>query len=297
MTKTTEELVQIARDSVKDQYATKAEQQTALEHVTRAFEKVRSTVMAQLLSTPHEERDADWDKLYWGFPSYPHQWSPKVAKLFHKWGWASQTAGELKALRDEIKGKQIAPKAAPKGEPKPSVEEGRMTCQCCGRAILATTSKIAHHGYTRPGFGWQTASCEGATHLPFEVSRDELGRYIERLNRLHDQLVARQDTITSGYAKSASLFVTDYDQQRTYGQTRRSTLITVTPETFEERRAELPKTFSSYSLRSFEAVLEREAGVIKGQLSSLLSELAQQEVRYEGWKQTRKWDGAAFVPA
>jgi hypothetical protein len=296
MTKTTEELVQIAHEGLKAEYPTKAAQQTALEDVNRAFEKVRSTVMAQLLTTPHEERDQQWNDLYWGFPSYPHQWSAKVAKLFHKWGWASQTAAELKALRDEIKAAPIAPKVS-KPAPAPSVEEGRMTCQCCGRPILANTGTIAHHGYTRPGMGWQTASCEGAKELPFEVSRDALGKYIERLNRVHDQLVARQDTITSGYASSASLFVTDHDQQRTYGQTRRSTLITVTPVTFEERRAELPKTFSSYSLRSFEAVLEREAAVIKGQLSSILSELAQQEVRYNGWSQTHKWSGVAFVPA
>ena len=293
MTKTTEELVQIARDSVKAEYVTKAEQQTALESVTRAFEKVRSTVMVQLLSTPHEERDEDWNTLYWGFPSYPHHWNAKAARLFHKWGWASQTASELKALREEIKGARIAPKVS-KPAPAPAPEEGRMTCQCCGRPIMANTGKIAHHGYERPGYGWQTASCEGATHLPFEVSRDELGRYIERLNRLHDQLVERQRKIADGEATSASLFVTDHDQQRTYGQTRRSTLITVTAETFEERRAELPKTFSAYSLRSFEAVLEREAGVIKGQLSSLLSELAQQEVRYEGWKQTHTWTGTEF---
>lgn len=295
MTKTTEELIQIAQDSVKDEYTNKSEQQTALESVNRAFEKVRSTVMAQLLTTPHDERDEQWNALYWGFPSYPHQWSPKVAKLFHKWSWASQEAAGLKALREQIKAAKIAPKAAPKGEPKPSVEEGRMTCQCCGRAILANTGKIAHHGYTRPGMGWQTASCEGATHLPFEVSRDALGEYIANLNRVHDRLVARQDTITSGYAKAASLYITNYDEPSRYGRQRGERLITVTPETFEAVRAELPKSFSAFSLRSFEDVLEGEARTIKSQLTQLLSELAAQDVRYEGWSQTHEWDGSAFV--
>lgn len=46
------------------------------------------------------------------------------------------------------------------------------TCQICGRPIKSTTGVIAHHGYKRPGNGWQTASCMGARHLPYEQSCD-----------------------------------------------------------------------------------------------------------------------------
>lgn len=46
------------------------------------------------------------------------------------------------------------------------------TCQLCGRAIMANTGVIAHHGYKRPGEGWQTSSCRGARELPYEVSCD-----------------------------------------------------------------------------------------------------------------------------
>lgn len=48
------------------------------------------------------------------------------------------------------------------------------TCQICARAILANTGKIAHHGYTRPGHGWQTSSCFGARFRPYEVACDAL---------------------------------------------------------------------------------------------------------------------------
>lgn len=48
------------------------------------------------------------------------------------------------------------------------------TCQICGREIKASTGKIAHHGYRRPAPYYQTASCFGARHLPYEVSRDAL---------------------------------------------------------------------------------------------------------------------------
>ena len=54
----------------------------------------------------------------------------------------------------------------------------RKTCQICGRQILAKNGKIAHHGYRRPGVGWQTGSCEGARCLPLEVSDLILERHI-----------------------------------------------------------------------------------------------------------------------
>ena len=60
-----------------------------------------------------------------------------------------------------------------------------MHCQCCGRAILANLGTIAHHGYERPGHGWQTSSCMGAKRLPFEVDRAALG---EMIGFLRDRL-------------------------------------------------------------------------------------------------------------
>lgn len=52
------------------------------------------------------------------------------------------------------------------------------TCQVCGRDIKAKTGLIAHHGYTRPGGGWQTESCAGAKNLPYEQSCDVLPNVI-----------------------------------------------------------------------------------------------------------------------
>lgn len=53
------------------------------------------------------------------------------------------------------------------------------TCQICARPIEANTGVIAHHGYKRPGNGWQTASCFGARRLPYEVSCDAIPEAIE----------------------------------------------------------------------------------------------------------------------
>lgn len=56
------------------------------------------------------------------------------------------------------------------------------TCQICGRDIKANTGVIAHHGYQRPdrGSGWQTASCFGARHKPYEVACDAIPLAIGR---------------------------------------------------------------------------------------------------------------------
>lgn len=66
-------------------------------------------------------------------------------------------------------------------------------CQICARDIKANTGLIAHHGYQRPQYqGWQTASCDGAKQLPYEVSRDfipvVIGRY--KLHAINQENIA-----------------------------------------------------------------------------------------------------------
>ncbi len=49
-----------------------------------------------------------------------------------------------------------------------------MTCSCCFRQIAMAGETMAHHGYKRPGFGSQTASCMGIRFRPLEVSSEGL---------------------------------------------------------------------------------------------------------------------------
>lgn len=71
------------------------------------------------------------------------------------------------------------------------------TCQLCGRAILANTGRIAHHGYRRPYHrsGIQTRSCAGARGLPYEVS----------CNLLAPAVAAAENTLVSVLAHQAKL--------------------------------------------------------------------------------------------
>jgi hypothetical protein len=74
----------------------------------------------------------------------------------------------------------------------------RTTCQICGRAIKAGNGLIAHHGYQRPGHGWQTNSCFGARYRPYEVACDALPPAIVGLGAY----IARQQTTLASLLES-----------------------------------------------------------------------------------------------
>jgi hypothetical protein len=77
------------------------------------------------------------------------------------------------------------------------------TCQICGRAIKASSGLIAHHGYERPGWGYQTTSCLGARYEPFERSADRLRQVIQDLEG--GQLIRDRARVAELAAAPASL--------------------------------------------------------------------------------------------
>ncbi len=66
----------------------------------------------------------------------------------------------------------------------------RGSCACCfsNQAVVGAT--MAHHGYQRPGDGFQTASCPGIQFQPFEKSP-------EGTIAVHQSVLARIDALTS----------------------------------------------------------------------------------------------------
>lgn len=74
------------------------------------------------------------------------------------------------------------------GRTGPRAQAAKTTCQICARPILANTGIIAHHGYKRPGGGWQTGSCSGARYLPYEQSCDRLPPIIAAIERFIEGL-------------------------------------------------------------------------------------------------------------
>lgn len=76
----------------------------------------------------------------------------------------------------DLRGKVVKGRAKnPNGSIKPINPNKKVrTCPCCFRGIAVQGGTMAHHGYRRPGGGWQTASCPGIKFKPLEESNDGL---------------------------------------------------------------------------------------------------------------------------
>ncbi|MBI6882384.1 hypothetical protein [Pseudomonas putida] len=82
----------------------------------------------------------------------------------------------LESLKPNIvKGR--APSTAPAKPVNPNKDV--KTCPCCFRPIAVVASTMAHHGFKRPGQGYQTASCPGIRFRPLEISPDGLHYMLE----------------------------------------------------------------------------------------------------------------------
>lgn len=94
---------------------------------------------------------------------------------------AGKTKDEARALAREERKAQLAESASRATAEKAAREKRAMHCQICARDILADEGRIAHHGYQRPGVGWQTASCPGAMELPYEASNAAVTAFAKQL--------------------------------------------------------------------------------------------------------------------
>ncbi len=146
----------------------------------------------------------------------------------------------------------------------------KSTCQVCGRPIKSNTGVIAHHGYKRPGYGWQTSSCPGALYLPYEVSCDRLREVIGQVKNF----VARQESILTEFVANPpqTLTVTERRHSRDEGK-----LVTYEkPAELSKYRACMPGTYEcAHAYRVYE--IERE-------LKAAKSDLAQMTTRLEQWQ-------------
>lgn len=95
-----------------------------------------------------------------------------------------------------LKDKIVKGRAPTPPRPPANPDQLRMSCGCCQRPIAVMggepTGRMAHHGYTRPGHGWQTASCPGTKFMPLETTDDGprymLSMRVDQLRRVEDAL-------------------------------------------------------------------------------------------------------------
>ena len=213
-----------------------------------------------------------------------HVWkADKHAKLYAEFPGAVKFANVLSADRAAIKAAALV--AKPKSKTRELAEARNAvakTCQICGRPILAERGKIAHHGYTRPGDGWQSASCYGAMALPFEISRDALGDYIKNLkiqlgalNIRHDAIknetIAFRVSYFTGKYTGRDKVVGDFFAERgTYDTSRK------THQKLAYHWSSIPNTFDE--------VKTAELRRVGGQIVGTKQYIEQQQARYDAWK-------------
>jgi hypothetical protein len=167
-------------------------------------------------------------------------------------------------------------------------EAASMTCQCCGHHYLANTGYMAHHGYRRPGGGWQTASCSGAQAVPFEVGRDRLGALIQGLKDWEARYMAARRDIQD---EVAPVVLRIKDSRAPFDRMGNQPVLSidVTRANFEAARAARVNDFIAYGFHDFDWVKTRDLERKDREIAGVRREIKAQQARYDGWKQTHRF--------
>lgn len=150
------------------------------------------------------------------------------------------------------------------------------TCQICGRAILAKTGRIAHHGYKRPGNGWQTSSCYGARHLPYEVARDAIQSAITHCQGF----IASTETRIADILAAPPVEIKD-EQRDAYGRVRHSYTLAL-PEGFNPHGAS-PGSYRPGGHGHYECLFHRRLRDWRAQVEAAHADIDFMTARYDAW--------------
>lgn len=97
----------------------------------------------------------------------------------------------------------------------------RGLCQCCGRLQAVQRGRLVQHGYERPGYGFQTASCRGTYELALADSCDLARRLIVALQA--DLPTAKTPNARYGMQQTIAFLreiVANWDANKYVGTTR-----------------------------------------------------------------------------
>jgi len=224
-----------------------------------------------------------------------------LPKDFHKLEPAAKQSARIAAFEAEKTWK--AARKIELAAEKAERAQHEMTCQVCARGIMANTGLIAHHGYQRPGEGWQTASCSGAKELPFEVSRDALAEEIVHAREYAKMRAAFAADVRAEKAPVSLKYSVLIESTRTpyYSPSRFEdrVLAGVTRENFEAKKVECPEAFKEkYGRRNpktyghdpftFEDSMDQFVRPIERDAEETAKYADRQQARYDGWSQTHE---------
>lgn len=165
----------------------------------------------------------------------------------------------------------------------------RMTCQCCGRKILANLGSIAHHGYQRPEYGWQTASCMGAKELPFEVDRKALGRLIVALKEMQVRMKAERKQVAD------EIVPIKRSWKSGWGPKAEKKSFDFTRENFKSPEAVHALRNSGRYEHEFDDLLKVELAYHDSKLRSIAGDIKMHQQRFDDWKQSHEWKGGQWA--
>jgi hypothetical protein len=279
-------------------FTSEAKRKEALDWASRAYGEARSILGAELRAQfPWNETTRSYPAAFLALsdvaPHDLHQWRPKHAQALAGYPDFVGRVTTLAALREGIKGQPLqAKQPKPKTAAQLAKEATQMTCQICNRPIFAERGRIAHHGYERPGTGWQTASCEGALKLPFEVSKDALVNHIERI-RAH--IERTELLLAETIAEHASVPYRYTSQEREpgargrFGAHRQKTL-QVTRDSFAAKLAEIAadRAYGTGAGETFDRTKDAAVRALQGELEASRDYLAAQVARAAAWTQTHR---------
>tara|TARA_R110002167_G_scaffold143958_2_gene333717 strand:- start:56058 stop:56915 length:858 start_codon:yes stop_codon:yes gene_type:complete len=169
--------IEAARTAISAGFTTKVEKKAAKDILDRAWGVVRSQAL---------EAGMPRDTVTWDLPrDGAHQVGPKAFRLLASYPAALEAAQLVRTVYLELKATEVVKKAAKVDDtkvrdlgPQAATTLGidfidmkgdrRGYCYCCGRIgfMLNDAGRLSRHGYTRPGWGYDTAACHGTRKTP-----------------------------------------------------------------------------------------------------------------------------------
>lgn len=149
-----------------------------------------------------------------------------------------------------------------------------LTCQICGRGIKAKNGLIAHHGYRRPGDGYQTSSCLGARFQPYEVTCDRIPDVIKIYeSSLEAQRISLSKFLAEPPATLTKPVFIGYSQVETYNK----------PEGFDPVKNATAVCFSYHSQR-YESEYAARVRSMRNNIKYMKEDIQFLQKRLTDWK-------------
>ena len=278
-------------------FTAKVHQQDAIDLLNRAYDVLVKEALDFALWS-RRTRAADDSKWLWDDEADHQFYIKNNVPDLHVWNkdkhpalWAKYATPATIKIANVLRADRDAIKAAPINKKPPSkttiMETERLakakTCQICGRPVMAERGNIAHHGYTRPeGWGYQTASCYGAIHPPFEVSRLRLAEYLKLLRK---QMAGLHQHMGEAIEETIALRV-HYTGKNYVGMNQEKLSFLCNRNTFADSlsKAQAEAKWPRDLPASFDVVKQHEIKSTERKIDELTVYIKRHQARYDAWK-------------